>query len=137
MEREAAASRRAQFTVQRDARAASERARARLSVPRRDFTFRGRVSALVFSRSIEIQAGFYCPLPGPRSYGSNLLYGFASLLSSERLAHSAAPPRSRRGLALRSAAVVAPKYRRWKTPDRRYSSGGIAMDDERASGCGS
>lgn len=56
-------------------------ARREPGFPCRDFTFRGRVSALVFSRGIEIQAGFYCPLPGPQSYKSNFM---VSLLSSVR-----------------------------------------------------
>lgn len=75
VEREAAA-----FYGRRDARA------ARLSV-QRDFTFRGRVSALVFSRSIEIQAGFYCPFAGAAKLREQL-YGFASLSAGALRAHS-------------------------------------------------
>lgn len=79
------------------------RARARLSVPRRDFTFRGRVSALVFSRGMKIQAAFTATRfrRGAANKLRGQLYGFAPLLAGRKprsklsRAHPA-PPRSRR-----------------------------------------
>lgn len=116
----------------RDARAA----------PRRDFTFRGRVSALVFSRAAwKSRLGFTA---APARRGGRVirgqLYGFASLSAGatararvrirapgtapyipQLRAAVCRPCAPRHRIASRGRCRAARKYRTRKTPDRRYS----------------
>lgn len=79
--------------------------RARLSVPRRDFTFRGRVSAFVLAAATW------------KSRTPLLLVAVAAELQL----YDFAPLRGTRPVP-RAAAVAARKHRRRKTPDRRCNS---------------